>query len=260
VLGDGSAAPGADLGVRGGVGLLGVELNCLGVGVTESTANCLIAGGTAHGLSRTQRTDEYRREVRSAASSIVRAARPFLDAASAFKNSIFWINDAVRVASGHDESYRACQTAMAELAEKIADFQLLVDIDVLSKSAFMVSVYAKMAYDEIDTITIESKIGSRANFTEARLDDELEQIRKHLKTLEEKVLPKFRECVHKYIPHAIVGAKRRRERILRPITASWRRLTQRCRKNPKPCPAKQKTPAETDPLVVRESATPSDDE
>ena len=39
--GVGSAAPGADLRVGGGVGLLGVALNCLGVRVAESTANCL---------------------------------------------------------------------------------------------------------------------------------------------------------------------------------------------------------------------------
>jgi hypothetical protein len=39
--GVGSAAPGADLRVGGGVGLLGIALNCLGVRVAESTANCL---------------------------------------------------------------------------------------------------------------------------------------------------------------------------------------------------------------------------
>lgn len=214
----------------------------------------LIVRSTARGSSRTQRTDEYRREVRSAASSIVRAARPFLDAARAFERSIFWDKGTARTRTGHDESFRACQTAMAEFEEKIADFRLLVDIDMLSGSAAMASVHAKLAYDAIENIQHDS---GWTNFTEAQLDNELEQIRKYAHNLEKKVLPEFRKCVHKYMPHTIVGAKRRHERILRPVTASWRWLMDQHRKNLAPSPAKQKPPAQTGPPPAHDSATPA---
>lgn len=77
-------------------GLIGSVATILGV---------LITRGTVRSLSRKERADEYRREMRSAVSSIVREARTFIDAASAFERSMFWINDAVRITPDHNESY-----------------------------------------------------------------------------------------------------------------------------------------------------------
>lgn len=193
----------------------------------------LIVRGTARSSSRKERTDEYRREVRSAASSIVRAARTFIDAATAFNRSIFWIQDAVRTTPDHDESYLACQAARAELDEKVADFQFLGDIDVLSDAAFMVYIHASMAYYAMFNINSSSEW---ANYTEAKLEDEREQIRKFTNALEKKALPKFRESVKKYVPHTIVEEKRRRTRIPRALIASWRWLMKQHRKNLPPSP------------------------
>lgn len=191
----------------------------------------LIVRGTARSSSRKERTDEYRREVRSAASSIVRAARTFIDAATAFNRSIFWIQNAVRTTPDHDESYLACQAARAELDEKVADFQFLVDIDALSDAAFMVYVHTSMAYYAMFNINSRSEL---ANYTEAKLEDERNQIRKFTEALEKKALPKFRESVKKYVPHTIVEEKRRRTRIPRALTASWRWLMKQHRKNLSP--------------------------
>lgn len=129
-------------------GLIGSVATILGV---------LITRGTVRSSSQKERTDEYRREVRSAASSIVRTAHTFMDSANAFEKSIFWIEDAVRATPDHDESYLACQTAKAELDEKVADFTFLVDIDVLSKAAFRLYVNALMAYNAIATINMSSE-------------------------------------------------------------------------------------------------------
>jgi hypothetical protein len=90
------------------------------VGSVVTLVGVLITRGTMRGSSRTQRTDDYCREVRSVASSVVRAARTFIDATKASKGSIFWIKDAVRSTPGHDERYLACKKAKAELNEKLA--------------------------------------------------------------------------------------------------------------------------------------------
>lgn len=213
----------------------------------------LIVRGTARSSSRTQRTDEYRREVRSAASSVVRAVRTFIDATKAFERSIFWIKEAVRSTPGHDERYIACKKAKAELNEKLADFELLTDTDALSTVAFMVGVNSTLA----DCATFNLSFSSQwPNYTETQLEDELKQIRKYTEDLERKTLPKFLERVKERAPHTIVEERRRRKRILRPFTASWRWLIKQHRKNLPPSSPKQKPPAEPDPLPD-DNATPA---
>lgn len=157
----------------------------------------LITRGTMRGSSRTQRTDDYRREVRSAASSVVRATRTFADAIKAFERSIFWIRGAVHTIPSYDERYLACQKGKAELNEKLADFELLIDIDALSRVAFMVTVYSTMANVATFNVSFRSQ---RSDYTETQLEEELKQVHKYRKDLEKRVLPKFVESVKKYAP------------------------------------------------------------
>lgn len=213
------------------------------IGSVSTILAVLITRGALRSSSRKERTDEYRREVRSAASSIVRAAHTFIDAAKAFEGSMFWINEAVRITPDHDESYLACQTARAEVDEKTTDFEFLVDIDVLSRAASMLYVHASMAYFAMFTINDSSEW---RNYTESGLEDEKKKIREYTDILE-KALPKFRERVKLYVPHTIVEERRRRKRILRPFTTSWRWLMKQHRKNLPHSPPKRKPAAETGP-------------
>jgi hypothetical protein len=66
------------------------------VGGLIALVGVLITRRTTRGTARLQRTDDYRREVRSAASAFVAAARAFIDAARALGMLIFWIRDAVQ--------------------------------------------------------------------------------------------------------------------------------------------------------------------
>lgn len=189
------------------------------IGSVATILAVLITRGTVRSSSRTERTDEYRREVRSAASSIVRTAHTFIDSANAFEKSMFWIEDTVGVTPDHDESYLACQRAKAELDEKVEDFTLLVDIDVLFRVAVSLYANALMAYNAMATINMSAEW---PKYTEDRLKAGLEKVYQHVDILEAKAVPNFRKCVHKYMPHTIVEENRRRARILRPFTASWR--------------------------------------
>jgi hypothetical protein len=181
----------------------------------------LITRGTARSSSRTERTDEYRREVRSAASLIVGATRSFIDAAMAFERSIYWVKGAVQTTSGHDETYIACQETIVDLAEKIANFEFLVDIDILSKTAHMIYRYVGLTDIAVCGINIASRL---PNYTEAEFKVDLKEIREQTLSLEKTALPEFRECVKKYVPHTIVEEKRWRKSIVRALTVPWHRL------------------------------------
>ncbi|MDQ2882332.1 MAG: hypothetical protein M3Y48_14280 [Actinomycetota bacterium] len=122
-------------------------LTASGLGaVVGAAVNGLLARGTARSSSRTEREDEYRREVRSAASAVVRSAHTFVHAAKALEESMCWIQDAVRVTPDRNDKYLACEAAKAELAEKIVDFQLLVDADELPDAAFRVQARATVTH------------------------------------------------------------------------------------------------------------------
>lgn len=225
------------------VGLIGGVFTILAV---------LITRGTMRGSSRKQRTDEYRRDVRSAASSVVSAARTFIDAAKAFRGSIFWIKDAVRSTPGHDERYLACKKAKAELDGKLAEFELLVNNDMLSKAAIWVKINSTMA----DCATFNISFSSQwSTYTETQLEDELELIHKHTVDLEKKALPKFLECVKECVPHTIVEEKRRRARILRPFASPWRWLRNQHRKNFPSSSPKQKPAADRAAPAVGDHAS-----
>jgi hypothetical protein len=104
----------------------------------ESEGVCfprLVLGRGALRLNATVSQAAHRREVRSAASSVVGATRAFLDVVQLIERSVFWVKDAVRTPSGHGERYLAYQVATVELQEKISNFEFLVDIDMLSKAA-----------------------------------------------------------------------------------------------------------------------------
>jgi nitrate reductase gamma subunit len=92
------------------------------VGGLITLVGVLITRRTTRGTARLQRTDDYRREVRSAASAVLGAARTFIDAARALDMSIFWIRDAVQSTPDHEERYLACQAARAKLQEKLEYF------------------------------------------------------------------------------------------------------------------------------------------
>jgi hypothetical protein len=223
------------------------------IGSTSTILAVLITRGTMRSSSRKQRTDDYRREVRSAASTIVGAAGTFIDAAKAFSGSIFWTKEAVRSTPGHNERYLACQKAKAGLDEKLAGFELLIDIDALSTAAFMVHFNSTMA----DFATFNVSFSSQwPEYTEAQLEDELKQIRKYTEDLEKKGLPKFLECVKKYVPPTIVEENRRRKRLLRPFAASWRWLIKQHRKNLLPSPPKQEPSPEASTLPARDGVAP----
>jgi hypothetical protein len=188
-------------------------------GLLAAIVGGLITRGVARNSSRKERIDEYRREVRAAASAIVRTAHTLIDSANSFEKSMSWSEDAVRITPDHDESYRACQTAKVELDEKVADFTLLVDLDVLSKAATKLHINATTTYNAIATINMSPEW---PKYTEQRLKAGLENIYQHVLMLEAKVVPNFRQCVYNYIPHTIVDEKRRRARRLLPFSASWR--------------------------------------
>jgi hypothetical protein len=225
------------------------------IGSASTLLTVLITQYTMRSSSRKERTDEYHREVRSAASSIVHTAHIFIDSANAFEKSMFW-EDTVRITRDHDESYRACQTANAELQDKIEDFNLLVDINALSKAAFRLRVNTLTAYNAIATINM---LPEWPRYTEDRLKAGLEKIYQHMITLEAKALPNFQECVYKYMHHTIVDDKRqrRRTRILRPFTASWRWLIKQHRKNLPRTPPKQTPPTRTGPPPACQSTAPT---
>jgi hypothetical protein len=202
------------------------------IGSVATLLSVLITRGTMLSSSRKVRTDEYRREVRSAASSVVGAARSFIDATNAFEKSISWVKGAVRTTSGHDERYLAYQAARGELEEKIANFEFLVDIDMLAKAAHAITFHTLLIELSIPQINTSKLL----SYTEAMFRVDLKGIRDQTKALEKTALPNFRESVKKYVPHTIVEEKRRRERILLPFTASWCWLIKQHRKNLPPSP------------------------
>src|SRR5918997_187573 len=106
-----------------------------------------------------------------------------------------------------------------------------------------------MAYFSMVTTNISSEW---SKCTEAQPEDELKEIQSRTKTLEKNAVPNFRECVHKYVPHTIVEERRRRRRIIRPFTASWRWLIKQHRKNLPPTPPKQTPSAKTGPPPAHE--------
>lgn len=225
------------------------------IGSASTLFAVLITQYTMRSSSRRERTDEYHREVRSAAHSIVHTAHTFIDSANVFERSMSW-EDAVRITQDHDESYRACQTANAELDEKIKEFNFLVDINVLSKTASRLRANTWAAYNAISTINMSPEW---PRYTEDRLKAELEKINQHLIILEAKVLPNFQECVYKYMHHTIVHDKRQRQgtRILRPFTASWRWLIKQHRKNLPRTPPKQTPPTPNRPTTRPQSIAPT---
>jgi hypothetical protein len=89
------------------------------IGSSSTILTVLITRATMRGSSRKQRTDEYRREVRSAASSAVIAARAFIDARECIRESAFWFQGTIQTTSGHDESYLAYQEAKVELEQRL---------------------------------------------------------------------------------------------------------------------------------------------
>jgi hypothetical protein len=207
------------------------------IGSASTMLTVLITRGTVRSSSRTEREDEYRREVRSAASSIVGAARSFINATNAFERSISWVKDAVRTTSGHDERYLAHQETRVELEEKIANFEFLADIDILSKSTLAITFHVLLIELSIPVITTSEL----SNDTEANFRIDLKSIRDQIKTLEKTDLPNFRQSVKKYVPHTIVEERRRRKRIPRALAVSWHRLMQKL----PPLPPKQDPPAAT---------------
>jgi hypothetical protein len=207
------------------------------IGSASTILTVLITRGTVRSSSRTEREDEYRREVWSAASSIVGAARSFIDATSAFERSISSVKDAGRTTSGHDERCLAYQEARAELEEKIANFEFLVDIDMLSKATLAIIFHVLLIELSIPII-ITSEL---SNDAEAKFRIDLKSTRDQIKILEKTDLPNFRESVKKYVPHTIVEERRRRKCIPRALAASWHRLMQKL----PPLPPKQDPPAAT---------------
>lgn len=224
------------------------------IGSVATLVGVLITRGTMRGSSRKQRTDEYRREVRSAASSVVSAAHTFIDAAIVLERSVFLVKDTVRTPSGHDQRYYAYQHARVELEEKIADFEFLVDIDMLSKAARAITVHALLTDLSIPEIIDESKF---SHYTEATLGDDLKAIRMHTDSLKKTILPAFRESVIKYVPHTIVEERRRRKRIFRLFTIFWTWLVKQHRKNLSHTPPKQTPPTRTGPPPVPQSIAPT---
>jgi len=95
----------------------------------------LIARGMARWSSPTERTDEYRHEVRSAASAVVSAAEVYGNAVRDFIKSIVWIDDhsGAHALPEARESYTRCGQTHAALDKKVADFDFLIDVDTMSR-------------------------------------------------------------------------------------------------------------------------------
>jgi hypothetical protein len=224
------------------------------VGSATTILAVLITRATMRGSSRKQRTDEYRREVRSAANSVVIAARAFIDAASAFERSVFWFQGTIQTTSGHDERYLAYQEAKVELEQKIADFQSLVDIDVLSKAARTIRFHALLIELAIPEINDASKL---SNYPESNFRSDLKDIRKSVEALRKTALPEFRDSVIKYMPHTIVEEHRRRMRILRLFPTIWCWLVKQYHKNLSSSRPKQEPSAEISTPPADEGITPT---
>lgn len=194
------------------------------IGSVATLMGVLITRTTMRRSSRTQRTDDYRREVRSAASSVVGAARAFIDAASTYGRSVFWIEGSVRTTSDHNERYLTYQKTSVELEEKIADFEFLVDIDMLAAASLVINFHVELAH----LARPEPKL---SNYTQAEFRQDLTEFQKQVNDLKKTSLPGFRKSVIKHVPHTIVEERRRRKRILNLFITSWRWLIEQHRKN-----------------------------